>query len=244
MIEIKILHFAGVKDKYFSFKFSNFENYYGLLDSAFFRLFEFGNSLSICDINLTSIIWINSDNYPKIKNFCFGPKHDFGWQNFSIFFISSKGEIFIVCPIFPRHFQLSYEYLEKIEDFHNNSSFSEEHKRKNKLLNILNINLIKNIKDSIDKKQKIFKVNSNKYLLEMNKNPVLNQIIILDKRDSNFISGNTAEITTIFQYNDIIFLDSFPICIMRKSDLGLIDIILLNELIYPIRNDDTNVIIL
>ena len=221
-----------------SFKFSNFDNHYGLLDSTNFRLYEFGNSLSICDINLIGKSFIKSDDYnQKIKNFSFGPKHNFGWQKFSIFFMSSKGEIFVVCPIFLINFQLHNSYLDKNLDFHNNSNLTEEDKKRLKLANISNTNLLKNIKESIEKKDNFLHIKSNKYLLEMNKNPQLSQIIVLDKRDSKPFK----EFLKIFEYNDIIVLDSFPILILRKSDLGLIDIILLNDLLFPIRTDDARV---
>ena len=151
--------------------------------------------------------------------------------------MSSKGEIFVVCPIFLINFQLHNSYLDKNLDFHNNSNLTEEDKKRLKLANISNTNLLKNIKESIEKKDNFLHIKSNKYLLEMNKNPQLSQIIVLDKRDSKPFK----EFLKIFEYNDIIVLDSFPILILRKSDLGLIDIILLNDLLFPIRTDDARV---
>ena len=173
-----------------------------------------------------------------MKSFCFGPKHDFGWQIFAIFFMNSEGKIFIVCPIFPLSFHLTFPHLDNLNDFQSSLDYFDVTNKDKKLQNILNNNLLNRMKISMDRKDPHKKIVSDKYLKEMNKDPCVTQLIILDKRDQSSFIGDSTEIMSVFQYSEIIVLSCFPLCIIRKSHLGLIDIIVLNDIMNPIRNEE------
>ena len=208
------------------------------MDNSYFRFYQYGNSVSFHDINLIGKINIDTDYKPKMKSFCFGPKHEFGWQIFSIFFINTEGKIFIVCPIFPLSFKVSHEHLDNMSEFLSSLNYFEVTNKDQKLQNILNNNLLHHIKISMDTKDSNNKITSHKYLKEMNKDSCLTQLIIFDKRDQSTFIGDTSEIMSTFKYDEIFVLNSFPLCILRKSNLGLIDIIVLNDIINPIRNEE------
>ena len=42
----------------------------------------------------------NREKYGDFNSFCFSPA-SFGWEQFSVYFNSSNGEIFRICPIVP-----------------------------------------------------------------------------------------------------------------------------------------------
>lgn len=173
-----------------------------------------------------------------MKGFCFGPKHEFGWQIFAVFFINSEGRIFIVCPIFPLTFQMSARHLDNLSEYQSSLDYFDVSNKDKKLQNILNNNLLNRMKISIDRKDAQNRIIADKYLKEMNRDPCITQLIILDKRDQSSFIGDSSELMSLFQYTEVIVLSCFPLCIIRKSNLGLIDIIVLNDIINPLRNEE------
>jgi len=258
---IKIIHTSLIeKDftsknpehKFIKFKFSEFDNYFGiLLKDNTFRIYNINSSITL------KLITLNSHYSAPIVDFAFSPLTEFGWQNFSIFFMDTNGGISYVCPIMPEIFEIKESFLTQMIKFHKHLRIIEDSHE-----NILNENLLYHLENSvieyldetseknhfrntkfpfqknINKKSNKVKIKIDEYLKDLNQKNNIENLVTIDKRRS-------ADIMLLSEgekipYNQLHVLSSSPLTFLRISEINTIDCIVCHENITPIRKKKDN----
>jgi hypothetical protein len=235
--------------KFTKFKFSEFDNYFGVvLKDNTFRFYNMNSSIT------QNFISFNSHPSNHIVDFAFSPLSDFGWQNFSVFFLDKSGGISYVCPIFPEIFEIKETFLTQMNKFHKNLRIVEESNE-----NMMNENILYHLENSIVNyeddgvdaksfkmgkihKQKNLNLKNSKvtikideYLKNFNKKSNLVNLITIDKRRSvDLLVLSEGE---KISYNQLFIVSSYPLTFLRVSESNLIDIIICHEEITPNRKN-------
>lgn len=220
--KIEIIHFSTNCFKDFKkFKFSNYDNYFGILflDNSF-RFYSINSRVS------EFVIQNLPQNLEEIVDFEFGPILTNSWLNFSLFFITKNGKICYTCPIIPWEFNISKAYIENMKNYTKMLKDDEESQDnvKNERL-ILQLELL----------NKNGKVEVDEVLKRLNSTLEISNFVILDKREPSdiFLLNNKNEID--FTYKQIHILKMYPLTILRISNFNTIDVIVCLDDISPLR---------
>lgn len=262
-LEMNIIHTGGLKResvgesqalRYKVFKFSNFDNHFGVLfTNNSFGLYSIDSKVSQVLINK-----ISKDI--EIKNFSFGSVIEFGWSNFSIFFLDAEGGIHYACPVFPNQFKISQSYLKSMLGFvrnlksHQGRSTEEEHFKNEKILfhldkcSMAEPEKVKGDQSFVAEETKLVRIQE--YLKNFNKNINLNTITTIDKRKpADLILFEDSIKSSHIEYHNIYIVKMHPLTILRvgmkkggSKDsrlLFFIDILICHDDITPIRKSVT-----
>jgi hypothetical protein len=258
---IKIIHTSllekdftskNPEHKFIKFKFSEFDNHFGvLLKDSTFRFYSINSSITL------NLITFNSSYSAPIVDFAFSPFTEFGWENFSVFFLDRNGGISYVCPFMPEIFEIKESFLTQMTKFHKHLRIIEDSHE-----NILNENLLYHLENSVidyvdetsennsfrntkfplkknmNIKNKKVKIKIDEYLKNLNQRHNLENLVTIDKRRS-------ADIMLLSEgekisYNQLHVLSSSPLTFLRISETNTIDCIVCNENITPIRKNKDN----
>jgi hypothetical protein len=226
----------NIKDPYKKLKFSNYDNYFGVLtESNTFRFYNLDSRVSKSVIEN-----ISKDN--EVVDFEFGPNLDFGWLNFSIFFLDINGGIHYACPIFPDEFSMKASYYKNMQTFTKNMSVvnvnsSSEDTKENE--HVLNQNILYHFckKFIAEGVQDDFIVKSDDYLKNFNNKPNLNSFTIIDRRKQTDLLLMYSHNSENVKYKNIFIMNMYPLVILRVSDKNSIDVIVSLDEISPIRKN-------
>ena len=227
--EIKKLHTK--KDEIKAFKWSYFDNYYGVLYNK--SLFTFNSIYSDEDISIVSML--SDDN---VIDFSFCPLSDRGFEIFHVFFITQKGIIKICGPIIPPEFSISSLYFFNMKNYltaqftkYQNMTESQLMGESNFKSTLLGMYILKELTEcKVKENAKEEKVNIviNANLESLNQN-VAKKILFIQSD----LMNNTKESINETQYKQMIVLDKRPITILRVSTDNVIDVIVVSDDILP-----------
>ena len=227
--EIKKLHTK--KDEIKAFKWSYFDNYYGVLYNK--SLFTFNSIYLDEDISIVSML--SDDN---VIDFSFCPLSDRGFEIFHVFFITQKGIIKICGPIIPPDFSISSLYFFNMKNYltaqftkYQNMTESQLMGESNFKSTLLGVYILKELTEcKVKENAKEEKVNIviNANLESLNQN-VAKKILFIQSD----LMNNTKESINETKYKQIIVLDKRPITILRVSTDNVIDVIVVSDDILP-----------
>ena len=227
--EIKKLHTKKVEIK--SFKWSYFDNYYGVLYNK--SLFTFNSTYTDEDISIVSML--SDDN---VIDFSFCPLSDRGFEIFHIFFITQKGIIKICGPIIPPEFSISSLYFFNMKNYltaqftkYQNMTESQLMGESNFKSTLLGVYILKElteckVKENVKEEKVNIVINAN--LESLNQN--VSKKILFIQSD---LMSNTKECINETKYKQMIVLDKRPLTILRVSTENVIDVIVVSDDILP-----------
>ena len=203
-----------------SIKFSNFDNFFGILyDKNKFNLYYLNHQNE--ELMLSEKL---DTNY---IDFSFCPQFSLGFDMFMIFFMTKNGELNMYGPFFPKEFSVKKEFffnmnnflLYKLNTMKNNDLDYQKYAISLAIVNDLKNSLINESKDD--------------YIIKISEK--IQRINATFKKRNIFVNNNFLTNINIMDilYKQIYILDKRPLTVLRISENNNIDIIILSDEIFP-----------
>ena len=217
------------------FRWSYFDNYYGVLFS--------NSTFGFFSIDSNKCIALVSDENSNIVDFQFCPPEERGFERFFVFFLYDDGIIKIGGPIFPNEFTISYLYFFNmknalISSIENLRLLSQEKVSSQNIDNVLYgmsiLNELTLCKVSESSQNDTVNIQINQNLQSLNQNVMTKKLYI----HSNYTSLLSQDENV--KYKQLFILNKRPLTLLRCNNRGVIEVIIVAEEILPVKINRMN----
>lgn len=220
---------------FIQFRWSYFDNYYGVLFS--------NSTFGFFCIDSNKCIALVSDENNNIVDFQFCPPEERGFERFYVFFLYDDGIIKTAGPIFPNEFTISYLYFFNMKNtlistIENLRLISPEKMSSQNLDNVLYgmsiLNELTLCKVSESSQNDTVNIKINQNLQSLNQNVMTKKLFVHLKNTSLFNQDENVK------YKQLFILNKRPLTLLRCNNKGVIEVIIIAEEILPVKINRMN----